>query len=160
MDEKRQFLETTLARLLEWIRSADSKIAPILAIDTSMLAIIAALVPKPTQWTIVSAVIGVIAVVPLLVSLLFLFLAAFPHTKGPKPSIFYFEGIKAQDPDDYLAQVHALTNDQVLSDLAKQCHRNAEIASIKYGHIKTAITAMFISVIPWLVLVFLLYRGT
>jgi hypothetical protein len=50
MPEKIIFLETTLARLLEWIHAADAKIPPILAISTSMLAIVAALLPKASDW--------------------------------------------------------------------------------------------------------------
>lgn len=159
MESQQQYLETTLARLLDWIRAADIKIAPILAIDTTMLGVFAALAPKHQRWTILAAIVAVLAVIPLLVSLFFLFFAAFPRTKGPKGSLLYFEGIKSREPNDFLKAVQEMSKGQLIEDLANQCHRNAEIASAKYAHLRTAIGALFLSVIPWLFLVFLLYRA-
>lgn len=59
MKDNIAFLEKTLARLLEWVSVADAKIPLVLAISTSMLGVIAALFPKATGWSILSAVVCV-----------------------------------------------------------------------------------------------------
>jgi hypothetical protein len=158
MQDKIPFLEKTLARLLEWIRAADAKIPPVLAITTSMLAVMAALLPKDSECNAVLAVAGTAAILLLFNCLLFLFLASFPRTQGPVGSILYFEGIKKHDPDSYFRVVGQLTDEEYSIDLAKQCHRNAEIAGSKYWHLKIAMTSLFLSVLPWLVFVFIRYK--
>lgn len=159
MEDEIEFLEKTLARLLEWNRTADSKVPPILAICTSMLAVVAALFPKISCWTILSIIIGIFAISPLILCLFFLFFATFPRTQGPKRSLCYFEGIKTYDPKSYLDEIIKMTDEQYSADLASQCHRNAEIASIKYQQIKIALGLLFFSVIPWILFIFILYRG-
>lgn len=158
MQDSDIFLEKTLARLLEWIRAADAKIPSVLAISTSMLAVVAALFPKASSWTILSAVAGILAVTPLFICLVFLFLAAFPRTQGPNGSLCYFEGIKTHSPESYLRAISQLTAERYYADLAKQCHRNAEIASIKYRYLRVAMESLFLSILPWLAFVFLLYK--
>jgi len=152
------FLEKTLTRLLEWIRAADSKIPPVLAISTSMLGVMAVFVPKVSDWTSLSALVGILALVLLLVCLFFLSIACFPRTDGPTDSLIYFETIKALDYDAYLNKIKQMTTTGYSVDLAKQCHRNAEIASSKYFRLKIAMVSLFLSIIPWLVFVFILYK--
>lgn len=158
MEDSITFLEKNWARQLEWIRAADAKISPVLAISTSMLAVVAALFPNASSWTDLLVIIGIFAVLPLSVCLVFLFLATFPRTGGPRGSLCYFEGIKAHDSDDYLRAVEQMTNEEYAADLSKQCHRNAEIASSKYWHLRIAMFSLFISILPWLTFVFLLYK--
>jgi hypothetical protein len=159
MKDNIAFLEKTLARLLEWVRAADAKIPPVLAITMSMLGVIAALVPKATGWSILSTVVCALAVLPLLICLIALVLASFPRISGPKGSLLFFEGIKAHDPEAYLRDVKQASEESLGLDLAKQCHRNAEIVSAKYAYLRTAIASLFISLLPWLATVFILYRN-
>lgn len=157
MTENIRIAETTLTRLLHWVQVADGKIAPILAIDTSMLAVFAALVPKASEWSVFSAIVALLATLPLGVSLLFLFLASFPRTKGPKRSLIYFEGIKTCERAKYSQDMKQLTPECYLDDLTEQCHRNAEIVSVKFRYLSVAMVSLFISIIPWLLIVYLLY---
>ena len=157
-EESIEFLEKTLSRLLEWIRSADSKITPVLAISTSMLGVMAVLVPKVSSWNFLAMLVGILTVAPLLICVLFLFLACFPRTDGPVDSLVYFETIKALDHKAYLSKIKQMTTEEYSIDLAKQCHRNAEIASSKYFRLKIAIGSLFLSIIPWIMFVFILYR--
>jgi hypothetical protein len=158
MEAELAFLDKTLVRLLEWIRAADAKIPPILAICTSMLAVVAALFPKASSWTVPSVIVGTFSIVPLCTCLVFLFLAAFPRTQGPKGSLCYFEGIKTYDSENYLKAVRQMTKEQYSADMATQCIRNAEIASNKYWHLKIAMGSLFFSIIPWIVFVLILYK--
>jgi hypothetical protein len=156
----RKHLEGTLSRLLKWIRAADAKIPPILAITTAMLGVLAALAPEASEWTVATAVMAVVTVIPLLASLVFLSLAAFPQTKGPKGSLLYFEGIKNREPESYLRDIQAATEEDHVADLAKQCHRNAEIASSKFRFVRLSMISLFVSIIPWLIVIFMLYQET
>lgn len=159
MDHRQELIEKTLSRLLEWIRAADAKIAPILAIDTSMLGVFAAFAATVSDWTTGCTLLAALAVVPLLLSLLFLSLAAFPRTEGPKGSVLYFEGIKSMEVDTYQSELLNLSEDTYLADLANQCHRNAEIASVKFKFVRISMVCLFIAIIPWLVVVYTLYQG-
>lgn len=150
------FLEKTLGRLLEWVRAADAKIPPVLAIATSMLGVLAALSPSASRWSVLAAILCVLAAVPLVVCLVALLLASFPRTTGPSGSLLYFEGIKSRASGAYLKQVKDTTEDGLESDLAEQCHRNSEIASIKYRFLKVAMASLLVGILPWLSSVFVL----
>jgi len=90
---KNDVLEQNLSRLLNFISSAETKIAPIFVISTSMLAIFMALIPSASEWNDKLIALTIFTVVPLAVSLLLLLVSIFPQTKGPKMSMIYFEGI-------------------------------------------------------------------
>lgn len=83
--------------------------------------------------------------------------ATFPRTRGPKRSLLYFGGITSYDSEAYLQQLLAESTDQYLADLARQCHRNAEIAAAKFHLLRLALFALFCSVVPWLIAVAGLY---
>ncbi len=159
MGDSIAFLEKTLERLLEWIRAADAKIPPVLAISTSMLAVVAALFPDADSWDLISAGAGILAIIPLVICLILLFLASFPQTNGPTNSLIFFEGITMNDSSTYSTKVKIMTEQEYIMDLAEQCYRNAEIASSKYWLLKCAMKSLFFSLIPWLFFVFILYRG-
>ncbi len=47
----------------------------------------------------------------------------------------------------------------LVEDLSDQCHRNAEIAEIKFAWIRRSLTGLFMAIVPWAVAIFLLYNG-
>jgi hypothetical protein len=51
-------VDRILSRNLSWVAAADTKIAPVLAIDTAMLGVLAALAPVGFQWTMDSCAGG------------------------------------------------------------------------------------------------------
>jgi len=159
MNEKeiQEMLEKTLARLLDWIRGAEAKVTPVLAIDTAMLGVLGALAPGVSGWTVGGALVVILAALLLLASLLSLFLAAIPRTKGPEDSRIFFKAIKDTKAKDYLSAVKALTHDDYIADLAAQCHRNAEICSLKFQLVWASTCLLFSAVIPWLLGVWMLY---
>lgn len=147
-----------LDRQLVWISAADAKVGPILAMATAMLGVLAALVPEPTEWTILTALASAAAAVALLFALVALFLAAFPRTTGPLGSIIFFGGIVSKDIKAYEDALLTTADDELIRDLARQIHRNAEIADIKYRWVRRAGVSLFVSLLPWLLAVFTLYR--
>jgi hypothetical protein len=150
-------LEKIFERLLGWITAADSKIGSVFAFSTVMLGILAGLFPKAGGWTPAAGSFAVAASIFLCISLLFSTFAAFPRTSGPGGSLLFFGGIASRKSDSYLQELRAVTVDSYLEDLALQCHRNAQIAERKFLWIRRAMVALYLSVVPWLVAIFLLY---
>ena len=152
------FMEQSLARLLQMNANADSKLSIIVAIDTSMLFIEAVLTQRGASapgWVFASAAL---AAVCLLLSLLSLSFSALPRTSRTKSSVIFFGSIAANDKGTFATLVKDLTEDQYLDDLISQCHRNAQIASVKYTWIQRAQGAWFASILPWLLTVYGIYR--
>lgn len=152
-------LEGSLNRLLGWIAAADSRFSAVLAIDTAMLGVLAAITPSHADWTIPAAISASIAALLLGASLLFLALSTFPRTTGPRGSLVYFGGIAALEADQYFRLVREITTDKYIEDLAAQCHRNAEIADKKFKWVKRAMAALLLSLTPWAISLYLLYAA-
>lgn len=161
MDDKERIriLETTLARLLQWIAAAESRIAVTLGVDTALMGSMVAFAPTPSSWTIAAAAVGVVAMLCISISLLCVGFASFPRTDGPKQSFIFFQGIADRDEAQYLRDAKALTSEMYAEDLARQCHRNAQIALIKFSWVKRAQAWLFGSVLPWIISIYLLYLG-
>lgn len=159
-DDKTQLdlLDRILGRNLNWVASADSKVTPMLAINTAMLGVIAALVPKASDWSVLSGIVTSIATLSLFGGIVFLVLATFPRLNGPKSSLLFFGGISSYEEDQYLEKILQGVTPEILKDFARQCHRNAEIAHQKYKFIKYAMICTFCSVPAWVLSVALLYQ--
>ncbi len=159
LQDKYEFHDKNLERLLSWINNADQKVQFIFALDTAMLAVVVSLIPSSHSWTVVNAIITSISSLGLLVSVVCLGLATFPRTKGTKGSIIYFGGIVSYSETDFQKKMQNLSEAEYVEEIIRQCYRNAEIANAKYNYIKIAMIALFISTIPWLVTVSLLYSN-
>ena len=151
-------LDRILNRNLQWISAADSKITPVLAIDTAMLSVLAALVPRASKWHALSASMTAICTLLLIVSIICLFLANFPRTQGPKGSMIFFGGISEYDSQVYVEKITCGVSPELLKDLASQCYRNAEIANQKYIFVSWSIILLFLSLPFFLPAVSLLYN--
>ena len=150
-------MESELSRLLEWVRGADSRVKLVLPLSTGMLAALSLFAPVASKWTVLAAITTSFAVCFLLLSLAFAALASFPRTAGPKGSLIFFGCIVTKDLAQYDAAVRAMSEDQYLDDLIRQCHRNAQIAERKYAWIQRAMSCLFLSALPWIVSLFILY---
>lgn len=148
-----------LDRLLEWIRAVDTKVSILTAIACAMIAAIATATPDPSAvvWSTVLAVI-VGSAAPSM-SLVLAALATFPHTVGPAGSLVYFGGIAQRSREDYAACMTSLCSSAYLEDVTAQCHRNAQIATLKYSRAQRATAWLFVGIIPWLVALYVLYRS-
>lgn len=159
-DQLTGFLEINLSRQITWIGVADSKISFVFAVNTAMLGVLAAVSPRATgDWTIAPAIFAAFACAFGLSSLIFLSLASFPRTKGPKNSLIYFGGITQRDLDQFRQAASQMSSESYIDDLCAQCHRNAEIAERKFVWVQRALVALYLSVAPWCLAVFLLYNA-
>jgi hypothetical protein len=152
-----EILEKTLERMLYWIAAADNKVAPVLAIDTAMLGIVAAIAPKPEAWNPAAVITTAIALALLFSSLALLFYASFPRTHGPKGSLVFFGGITERERSVFVAEITSLKLSQYCEDLAIQCYRNAQIAGLKYRYVRLAMTMLLAAILPWMLTVYILY---
>jgi hypothetical protein len=157
-DPNREILEKTLERMLYWIAAADNKVAPVLALDTAMLGILAAIAPKPGAWNVAAVITTALALALLFTSLGLLFYASFPRTHGPKGSLVFFGGITERERNAFITEITNLQVSRYCEDLASQCYRNAEIAGLKYRYVRLAMTTLLAAIIPWMLAVYVLFR--
>jgi len=154
-------LQTTqwvIERQLGWLAAADTKVAVVIAIDTAMVAALAAaytsakvIVPWAAAMSVGAAFLVVIAMACAAISLL-------PRTSGPQCSLLFFGTIAQSPAADYVDAITTSTNDQLQADFAMQAHRNAEIAATKHGWVRRSIAWSSLAGIPWVFAVGFLVR--
>lgn len=159
MSPEIDLIDRILERNLAWIAAADSKVTPILAVDTAMLGVLAALVPAAASWRALPAVLAAVSALFLFGSVTSLVVATFPRLAGPKASLVFFGGIAGFEREQYVAQLLSAQNVDVAKDMAQQCHRNAEIAATKYWCVKWAMILLFAALPFWLAGISLLYAS-
>lgn len=147
-------------RNLAWIASADAKAAFIVAVDTAMLAGLAAAYGSATSqartaWAILfcSVAVGAIALAIFCTAI-----AVLPRTTGPKYSVLFFAKIADLKSEDYMAKLATASASELLADWAAQIHRNAQIARDKHSWIAKSMNWSFLAGIPWLGAIFLLVK--
>lgn len=155
--EKIDFLEKTLARLLDWINKVDTKITLIMAIDIAMLGILFSEAPSVSDYSTVLIICLVFSTITIFISLLFLLFSTFPITRGPDDSMIYFGKIVNKTLEEYESDLGAYQEENYIEDLIQQCHRNAEIANRKYKLLQRSLRALFVCIIPWLISLYLIF---
>ena len=152
-------LESILSRQLAWIAAADAKTSFIFPVASAMCGLLAALAPEPGCWSIAAAVCTAIATLFLVLSILFCAFATFPRTDGPPGSNIYFDGISNRNSDQFISDMQQLDESSHLADLARQCHINAQIASVKFKWVKFALASLFVAALPWVLSLYFLYSA-
>ncbi|WP_425501737.1 Pycsar system effector family protein [Pseudoxanthomonas koreensis] len=125
-----------------------------------MVGLLAAVAPDhAAKWSTAQAISASFCVATCTAAFLFLSLAAFPRTNGPKGSMVYCGGIAQREQTQFHQDISAVSADDYAMDLAFQCHRNAVIACEKFKWIQRASIALYLSLAPWVVAVWLLYSA-
>lgn len=155
--DKIDFLEKEIDRLLGWIQSVESRMTLILPLSTAMLSVLAILAPRFSEWSVGAGIFSAFAVSFLASSIACAAVASFPRTSGPKGSLVYFGGIATKEREQYKNAISTLDEDDYIADLAAQCHVNAQIAAKKYSWIQRSLASLFLSSLPWVISVYLLY---
>lgn len=135
-----------LERQLGWIAAADVKVGALLALHTAALtglavAFTTAEAQGRTGWGLFCSVAAAICSV---LALFFAALAVRPHKGGPPTSLVFFGRICAMSRHEYTAALTTANDKALLEDLAAQVHRNAEIASSKYGSLANSLNFTFL----------------
>jgi len=74
--------------------------------------------------------------------------------------MLFFGGIAKRDLGQFTEAACQISAEAYADDLCMQCHRNAEIADRKFTWVQRAFVALYLSVIPWCLAVYLLYNST
>jgi uncharacterized membrane protein YgdD (TMEM256/DUF423 family) len=148
--------ERALDRISDWIRAADAKTTPILAIDAALTATLVGLAARPGAWMEWSGYWLFLGAALLVTSLLMVAISTSPRLTRRAPSLIFFGEIASLPPGEYLARVSARSPVDYLADLTTQCHRNAEIATAKYRWVRFATLALLLGLLPWLIALYVL----
>jgi hypothetical protein len=158
MDDRIRLMELSLTRMLQTNAVADTKVATLVGMNTTMLALLAALVTSQVITSVWLLGLAVLSALGLLLGLLFLSLSSFPRTSRPARSIVFFGAVSAVDAETYANRVRTVNDEEYLADLIDQCYRTASIAKQKFRWIQRAQMAWYSSIIPWLLTVYLVYH--
>lgn len=156
MDTHRRIdlMEDALTRQLKTNIAADTKVATLIGINTTMLAVLAALITRiggASVWTVVLVVLSAGA---LLFGIFFLSLSSVPRTSGTTSSVIFFGSIARMSSAAYGDAIRGISAEAYLDDLIEQTHRTAQIATQKYRWIQRAQQAWYVAILPWLIAVY------
>lgn len=158
--ERITVLEANLSRQLQWISWSDTKSAFIFSVTAAMVGLLAAVSPTDIGlWSTSQAVSASFTIAAAAAAFIFLSLATFPRTDGPKGSLVYCGGVAHRELAQFGDEILATSAEAYARDLAAQCHRNAVIACEKFKWIQRAMISLYLAVGPWAIAVWLLYSG-
>ena len=156
--ERMALLEANLTRQLQWIAWSDTKSGFIFTVTAAMVGLLAAVSPADiTLWTTPQAIFATFTVAPAAAAFIFLSFATFPRTDGPKGSLIYCGGIAQRDLGQFRKEILAASAEGYAEDLVAQCHRNSVIACEKFKWVQRAMIALYLTIGPWALAVWLLY---
>jgi len=155
-----EFAKWQFERTLHWIATADAKVGVVVALVTAMLGGLAAAfaasdAAERTAWTYLAALS---AAGTLFMAIFCAGMAAIPRTRGPLQSLIFFVRIKEHTIEEYVKNIERLTEKQLLDDLARQIHRNAQIAGDKHSWVRKSLLWSFWGAIPWAVAIVMLVK--
>lgn len=152
--EKIEMLEKNLSRQLDWIRAADSKVAPIIVLTSSMLGTTAAAVSRTPTFNMFILTVTILTVAPLLMALVYVAMANFPHFNPDTGSIIFFGSINQAGLSSFERRANEITADEYFRDLSAMCYNSAHIAHLKFLHIKKAMVFLLMGILPWVILIY------
>lgn len=145
-------------RTLGWIEAAELKLGIVISIQIATLGGLAAAyasagtkTPAEFGCALAAAIISVCVV-------FFAAVALWPRTTGPVVSLLYFGRIKELSLSEYGSKLKTMSEADFVDDIARQIHRNSEIAVIKFRWLSRAIEWSFISGAAWAIAIALLVR--
>lgn len=145
-----EYAQWLLERNLAWIAQAEVKVAVVVSIDIGMVSAVAAAYTAAqtrSAWAIgLSVLFGLLIIAGLGCAAV----VVKPNTKGPKTSFVFFARVAEMGIADYVHAVKKATDDELLSDLAEQVHRNAEIALAKHHWVRLAFLWSFLAGAAWI----------
>lgn len=156
--DRTRLMELSIERLLKTNNAADTKVATIVGMNTTMLAVLAAIITSNEIASVWLVILAVLSAAGLLTALLCLSLSSFPRTSRPAKSVIFFGAISSLSTEAYGELVKNLTDEDYIEDLIDQCHRTATIATRKFRWIQRGQMTWYTSIIPWLLTVYLIYQ--
>lgn len=146
--------EKDLERILEWIGRHDTRVAFIAGIVIGMLGVLGGIIAQ-SSIDICEQVFALLAGAGLIFSLVYIYRCQYPDTESPNSSLIFFGTVAALNFQSFQQQYRERTSEDYLNDLLHQIHINAKIMSKKFSHLKTAMTLLLLSSIPWAITIYL-----
>lgn len=145
-----QITQDQLNRVLGFFSRADAKASVLLAVDTSMLALLAANAPsvKSFHWHLLFVLLPVSLIGG---SLWHLYRGAFPSLEGGRDSLIYFREIAKRTESKFVDEFVAQKEDSYIKDMLGQIWRNSEILKEKFDHLSSAFNWLALALLPWAV---------
>lgn len=140
-----------LNRVLGFFARLDAKHSVVLAIDTGMLAFLAARSPALGNLLGWLGVAPGLTLILLAISIGYLYAGGSPNLLGGEQSLTYFREIAKRTEGKYTDAFLAVSDEEYLKDLLGQVWRNSEILAAKFDHLKRALLFLALAIIPWLV---------
>ena len=69
----------------------------------------------------------------------------------------FFGGISQHSRGQFEAAVASVSEEAYAADLAAQCHRNAQIARLKFAWVHGAFVCLYLALTPWCLALYVLY---
>jgi len=162
MDEAKKledvaFLESNLARQLEWVRAAESRLSLVLPLSTALFGTIAVRVSDASGWDCYTVIATAVAVLLLGGSILFSALSFVPQVKGAQVSNIFFGTVGAMPLSDFRAALAEYGEEEYRRDLIEQIHINARIAARKYRLVTYSMRCLMGSFLPWAISMIFIY---
>jgi hypothetical protein len=140
-----------LTRILSFFPRVDVLSSVILAIDISMMAVLAANTPALRSISRFQTVMAILFLFFVGVSLYNLYKCAFPRLECEEKSLIYFQEIAKLEQLEFAKEFLGQTEKDYLHDLIKQVWRNSEILQLKFKHLKSAFRLLVLALIPWVI---------
>ena len=137
--------------VLSFFPRVDSKLSVVFAINTGILAVLAADAPALRAFTVSMTVATSVTIVLLALSIVFWYRGAFPHLKGGQASLVYFREIAGRTEHGFIEAFRSQTEEQRLNDVLAQVWRNSEILKKKFDALKVAFVLTAVALVPWIV---------
>ena len=161
MEDRLRSHYESLDRVIRFVRYADTKAAPVLAVQIALLGTLATRLEKlqvvfvTDEWSVER----IFVLLSIFLYLTFLSVAAalaalvyVPVNPKTGESVVYFEDISAMTYGDFRKKASAMTTDIIEDELLDQIFRISRIASIKMARVTRAFIFTVPSIILWFTL--------
>ena len=161
MEERLRSHYESLSRAIGFTRTADSKAAPVLALQVALAGTVAARFERlapiigKEPWGVESAVLaGVLALYALSVIGVVAFATSVYLPRNPRTggSLIYFEDIAAMSLESLREQATSMGTETIERQLLDQIHTVSWIASTKMRRVRWAYYLSLLSVVFWVIL--------
>ena len=149
----------SLARVIRFVRVADTKAAPVLAFQIALGGALAARSDKLLNIVELSgregAVLCFLIVAYCVIGIAVVVLAALvyiPINPKTETSLIYFEDIASMDYERFRSKARDMTDEVIECDLLDQIHRVSKIASVKMCRVRRAFQLSLLASLLWIVL--------
>ena len=161
MEERLRSHYESLSRVIRFTRTADTKAAPVLALQIALLGALAtrcedlyAIVTSGPWDAERGVVVGVAAIYGLLLTAVILLAALvyMPMNARTNQSFIFFEDIAAMEFQEFQSKARNMGSNLIEHQLLDQVYRVSKVASIKMRRVRWAILLSLPAIVLWFVL--------